>query len=222
MQRLKWYLSIACVLAAGLLATGCGGSGSSGSTGSASTSSASSTSSTSDSSQSAEAGSKKATPGFGGNELAEYGVESSGEEREAASKVLKENLEARGSGNWAGQCATLAATVVKAIEKEGPAIGGPKGCAAKLGAEAKNVPPYVLADTLGEPIAALRVKGNSAYALYHGNDGKDYAMEMTLEGSVWKVGALTTIPLEPPPKEAPPKEPKSSPGSSEASGNAKS
>lgn len=202
---------IGLALMVGLLAGGCGG----GSSDTGSSTSASNQSSDSGKS-SGEPSGKSPTPGFEDNELGEYGAEASSEEREAASAVLEENLEARGSGDYATQCATLAANIVKGIEKEGPALGGSTNCASKLGAEAKKVPPYILADTLGKPIAALRVKGTSAYALYHGNDGKDYAMKMTKEGGVWRVSSLTTIPLE-----APPKKPKSTSGSSKTPESAK-
>jgi len=43
-----------------------------------------------------------------------------------------------------------------------------------------------------EPIAALRVKGPVAYALYHGKAGKDYAMKMEIDQGKWKVAALLT------------------------------
>jgi len=64
----------------------------------------------------------------------------------------------------------------------------------------------IRADTLTGEIAALRVKGTQAYALYHGNDGNDYAVPMEMEGGSWKVGAI--IPTELPPAKSASKKPK--------------
>lgn len=50
-------------------------------------------------------------------------------------------------------------------------------------------------DTLTGEIAALRVKGNEGFALYHGNDGNDYEMPMEKEAGRWRVASIATLEL---------------------------
>jgi len=120
------------------------------------------------------------------------GKEGSVEEREAASKVLEESLQARAARDWAGQCATLVKSVVEGIEKAGTVLGGGGGCAQALEAQAAPAPPSTLANTMTGPIDAFRVVGGArGFALYHGTKGKDYVMPMLKEGSEWKVASLT-------------------------------
>lgn len=172
-------LSAALLLATGVLAiTGCGSSSSSTAAG--------------------EAGSSRPSTEFtakGGNDRpATFGVVASEEEREAASEVLEMNLKARAAGDWATQCATLTQGSIEKLRADAPNIGGGKRCPGELKAAAEplSVSKAVRADTLTGSIAVLRVKGKKAYALYHGTEHKDYAMEMEKEGGEWKVARLAT------------------------------
>ena len=97
-------------------------------------------------------------------------------------------MSARSKGDYEIQCETLSAAAVEAAEKTGDS------CAETLEAEAKNAPPASLVNHL-EPIAALRIDGNRGVALYHANDGQDYAMPMELESGEWKVAATQPEPL---------------------------
>jgi hypothetical protein len=164
------------VLAMGAVA-GCGGS--------ASSSTESSTSSARGSTAPAAGFSKKAKP-------ASFGEEASEEERSQASETLERNMSARAAGNFEVQCETLAAPVVEAIEEGGSGAVGKKSCAETLESEAKKAPPGLLANNLVGPIAALRVKGNRGYAVYHGKENNDYAMRMEKENGEWKVAATLT------------------------------
>jgi hypothetical protein len=197
-MRLK-SASVASLLAiAAILVGGCGGDSDSSS--SSSTTADTTTASTSPDTHADPAsvetkpGGAKPTPGFKNAELAEYGKEAVPAEREAASKVLTENLVARETKDWAGQCASLTPTIVKGVEEEGPAIAG-GSCPERLEEESLGAPAIIFKNTLTGPIAALRVEGNSGYALYHGNDGKDWAMPMKKESDGWKVDSLTSFPL---------------------------
>lgn len=121
----------------------------------------------------------------------DYGKEASLAEREAASVVLAKNLEARESKDFATQCATLN---LKTVEGLSTAKKGDPGalCPKELEAVAK---PFAQTkatreDTFKPPLAALRVKGNTAYALFHGTNGTDYAFLMEKEDGQWKVGSL--------------------------------
>jgi hypothetical protein len=168
---------IAIVVAAAAALAGCGGSSSSEGT----------------SATEAEPSAQFRTKGGGKEQTANFGSEASEAEREAASAVLEENLEARAERDWAGQCASLAAPVVKVIEENAKLLPGKVTCARQLQQEAYKVPKQYLADTLEGHIDAFRVKGNEGYALFHGTDGVNYAMLMTKEGGEWKVASLTTI-----------------------------
>jgi hypothetical protein len=172
------FVLIAAVLMAAL-AVGCGGSDSS------------SSSEASDGGSSAEfikSGSK--------NVAAKFGKEAGDAEREAASQVLEGNLQARAAGNWAAQCSSLSAAVQKELEVSPTVVGtgNPVSCAKSLETQAKpeSATKEVRANTMTGPVAVLRVKGNKAFALYHGTQGKDYAIPMSKEAGVWKVGSVLT------------------------------
>jgi hypothetical protein len=128
------------------------------------------------------------------NTIVKFGQEADDAEREAASSVLEENLQARANGDWAAQCASLTATAIKQVEEGGAALGTKGDCSKKLEAQAQPVSETkaIRANTMTGPVAALRVEGIKAYALYHGTEGIDYAMPMTREGDEWKVDSLVT------------------------------
>lgn len=129
------------------------------------------------------------------NGPATFGEPADQEELEAAARVLEVNLEARAAGEWAKQCATLSLDAIGKVEADAPNFGGGKGCASGLGAEAKPLAQTKSsrANTLTGPVAALRVKGNRGYLLYHGPKHRDYAMPMAKEDGEWKVGRVSTI-----------------------------
>jgi hypothetical protein len=134
----------------------------------------------------------------GENEPSRYGAEAGVGVREAASRVLALNLRARASADWRGQCASLSPKAVKKVEKEDLLIGIAEGCVAavKLAAEPLSASAKARTDALAGAIDVLRVLRSSAYALYHGSDGKDYTMPMEKADGRWTVGALaaTEIP----------------------------
>jgi hypothetical protein len=131
------------------------------------------------------------------NKIATFGEEADSDEREAASEVLVENFEARETGEWAEQCSSLTAGRLKKIE-ENSLLGKGASCAENIKAFAEPLPESKEAreNTLEGPIDALRIKGDRAYALYHGKGSKDYAMPMRLEDGEWKVGSLTTTEIK--------------------------
>ena len=151
-------------------AVGCGGSGSS-----------------ADSTSGPEASASFFNPG-GKNRVPKFGEEAEEDEREAASDVLEENLQARADGEWATQCDTLTTARVTNVKEAG---GGSCASALKGQALPLSESKAVRANTMDGPIDALRVEGNRGFALYHGKNGKDYAMPMKKEDDEWKVSSLT-------------------------------
>lgn len=128
--------------------------------------------------------------------VATFGTEAGEDERDEASTVLAVNLRARQSGNFAKQCATLGKRGLESVLDDAKSAGakGVRSCTAALKqlAEPLSASKAARKDTLSGSIAAFRMKGAEAYALYHGSDGKDYAMPMEREDGSWKVGAIVT------------------------------
>ncbi len=139
--------------------------------------------------------------------MATFGEEAEATVRGEASSVLAENLTARQAADFKTQCATLGKRGLEAVLGEGKKAADRSKCAVTLKklAEPLSGSKEVRADNLGGEIAALRIKADQAYALYHGTDGKDWAMPMELEGGSWKVGAIVAIEL---PKTKPQAKPK--------------
>jgi hypothetical protein len=154
-------------------------------------------SSSSSDSNAGEAEASKAFHNPKGKEIVNFGEEASSEEREAASAVLEENYEARAAADWAGQCSSLTKGERKRLEEAEAYRNVGKGCTEALKYAAAPAPATkaVRENTLTGPIDALRVKGDQAWALYHGKGGKDYAMPMEKEGNEWKVNNTTTTEL---------------------------
>jgi hypothetical protein len=169
------------------LVAGCGGGSSDSSSGSSS--------STASADSSGEASTQFVRPGKK-NEIATFGEESNTAEREAASSVLEENLQAREVGDWAAQCSSLSAAAIREVEKKASVLSG-KGCANALESLAQPIAKSkpLRTNTMSGPVAALRVKGNKAFALYHGTNKVDYVMPLSKEGGEWKVASLVTQPI---------------------------
>jgi hypothetical protein len=162
------------LLCLGLLAVGCGGG----------------SSSTSSSGSEAEPSAQFLKP-KGKNTIAEFGEESTVEEREAAGAIVVKSLEARESGDWAAQCETLDQKGIEEI----PGAKSHENCPKLLKVFASPLPSTkeIRKDRLSGSIAAFRVKGDQGYALFHGNNGKNYAIPLEKEAGSWKLSAVNTI-----------------------------
>jgi hypothetical protein len=183
-QRVGFLLAFVCL---GLIVMGCGGGASS------SSSSASVSGSTIADANEGSEPSAQFLEDTGGGKYAAFGAEASSQEREAANLVVRKNLKARADANFRIQCETLSLktvtiTVRVKSRQECPAV-------LKRSAEPLSRSKKVREDTLDGSIAALRVKGDNGYALYHGNDGKDWAVPLEKEHGSWKVTALVMIEL---------------------------
>ena len=181
-RKYKIQLSLIAIFAAvALTAAGCGSSGSS----------SPETSSTSEPSAAA-------TPFKGQPQIVKFGKPAPASDREAASAVLAENLEAREAGDFATQCASL--TVATQEEVVGPPNPSKRTgeCSKQLEELAKplKTTEEIRANTFDGSIDELRMQGSNAYALYHGTDGKNYAMPLELQGGAWKVGSIVTTEIE--------------------------
>jgi ABC-type phosphate transport system substrate-binding protein len=126
----------------------------------------------------------------GSNTIAEFGKEAAAAEREEANVVVTKSLKARQAADFKTQCETLSIGGIKGI----PGAENRKGCPAALKTTATplSASKEARTDTLDGPIVALRVKGKDGYALYHGNDGQDYAVPLEKENGAWMVGSVNT------------------------------
>jgi hypothetical protein len=132
------------------------------------------------------------------SKIPKFGEEAVTAEREAASEVLERNLEARETGDWETQCATLTVGAVKKVEEEFSFFASKSDCVRSLTAASTPLSSSeaARANTMTGPIDALRTKGDRAFALYHGTQGKDYAMPMEMEDGEWKVDDVVTEELK--------------------------
>ncbi len=131
----------------------------------------------------------------GDNSIPDYGSEAPPSERERAATALAAFLRARANGEWAAACTYLAATTRTQFER---LLGGPKakagGCARVLAELSKSTAAHAETLTLTAGVAALRIKGASAFALFHGPKGSKYVMPMRSEGGAWKMSQLEPLP----------------------------
>jgi hypothetical protein len=131
----------------------------------------------------------------GDNSIPTYGIESSASRRTQAESDLRSYLEARTVGDWGAACAQMAATVQKQLALLAQASGGKQAsCAAAYAKLAAKIP-AAAAGT--DPLSALRVKGDKAFALFYGPRRQKYMMPMVSEGGAWKVNQLEPIPYPP-------------------------
>jgi hypothetical protein len=156
--------------------------------------------STSSSSSSSSGGSGGGAAGFratsGDNSIPNYGSEAPPSERERATAALAGFLRARASGEWPKACTYLAVATRTQLER---LLGGAKaktgGCAQVLAQLSKDsAASHAETLTLAGGVAALRIKGTSAFALFHGPKGSKYVMPMRNEGGAWKMSQLAPLP----------------------------
>lgn len=133
----------------------------------------------------------------GQNKWATFGIVASDDEREAASKVLEENLRAREAGEWEAQCSSLSRRAMEGLGRAAETKASIKACAKALKgfAEPLNASVKVRKDNLRGEIDVLRVEGRNGVALFHGPDDKNYGMSMEKENGEWKVSSVMTAEL---------------------------
>lgn len=129
----------------------------------------------------------------GDNSIQESGVEASASEREQAAAVLHEYLDQRAAGHWGAACEYMAATLIVLLEHAiamSPRSNKPEGCPAMLAAMSGAAPPRLLDELAEVDVGSLRRSGEQGFLLYHGPEGKGYAIQVVMEGGAWKVATL--------------------------------
>jgi hypothetical protein len=131
----------------------------------------------------------------GDNSVPTYGSESSASQRGQAEAALRAYLAARARGEWSAACAHMGSAVRGQVELLAKAATGKaRGCAEADAMLSARVPAAARANVLSGPLAALRVKGDKAFALFYGPHAQQYMMPMAREGGTWKVNQLDPIP----------------------------
>jgi hypothetical protein len=133
--------------------------------------------------------------GQGDNSIPTYGSEASGSESAAAEATLSGYLAARAEGDWASACSLMSASVAKQLALLAGEAGAAKpSCADAYAKLSERVPASQRVSPLTGGLAALRVEGDKAFALFYGPHEQQYMMPMVSEGAAWKVNQLEPIP----------------------------
>jgi hypothetical protein len=128
----------------------------------------------------------------GDNSIPDYGGEAPTAERRRATAALTAFLHARASSDWSRACTYLSASTRKQIEVFGRSSKGRASCGTILATLSRSST-TAGEDTITNGIAALRIKGDAAFALFHGLHGSKYVMPMRNEGGAWKMGELAPL-----------------------------
>ena len=126
------------------------------------------------------------------NSIPEYGSEAASSEVARAQAALSAYLVARAGAKWGRACTYLSASARANLQRYAGPSKGKASCAKLLAALSGSAAARV--DTLTGGLAALRVKGEKGFALYHGPHAQKYVMPMAAQGGAWKVTQLTPIP----------------------------
>ncbi len=130
----------------------------------------------------------------GDNSIPEYGSEAPSSEQTEATASLRAYLEARAGGDWAGACAHMGTPVRRQLELLGKGSKGKSvDCEEAFVTLSKFGSASERANTLSGPLAAFRVKGDKAFALFYGPHNQQYMMPMVSEGGSWKVNQIGPV-----------------------------
>lgn len=133
----------------------------------------------------------------GDNSIPDFGEEARVSERQRATMALVAFLRARSEHDWSKVCLDLAVPVRKQLEgfAKSP-TAKTHGCApilARLSASGQTTTSTQNLN-IGAGIAAFRIKGKMAFALFHGPNGSKYVMPMFSGRGKWKMTQLAPIP----------------------------
>ena len=141
--------------------------------------------------------SSRGTTGFrvprGDNSIPDFGQEANATQRRLALNQLTAFMRARAKGEWSKACDHLASPTRQQLESFAKSSGStPNGCglafaALMSGHEAERL------DTLTNGVAALRIKGKTAFALFYGPNAEKYVMPMQNEDGAWKMTQIAPL-----------------------------
>ncbi|MGA8745400.1 MAG: hypothetical protein WB507_06025 [Solirubrobacterales bacterium] len=133
----------------------------------------------------------------GDNSIPDYGSEAPASKRADVTAALRSYLLARAAGRWSAACSYMGAAVrnqAEVLAGELANAGRRRSCLSAYAKLAARVSKAQRANPLGGGLAALRVKGEKAFALFYGPHDQKYMIPMVHEGGAWKVNQLDPIP----------------------------
>jgi hypothetical protein len=131
----------------------------------------------------------------GDNSIPTYGSQGSAAQQSEAEAALSSYLQARAAGEWSSACAQMAATVQKQLALlSGATQANSASCADAYAKLSERVTASQRVSPLSGGLAALRVKGDKAFALFYGPHEQQYMMPMVSEEGAWKVNQIEPIP----------------------------
>jgi hypothetical protein len=130
----------------------------------------------------------------GDNAVQFFGKEASPAEREEASRVIHAWMRARVAEDWKKDCKYLSAGYTKTLTEDAKSVSNGKATTcpqtlAFFGDEASGPS----GNTLTGPVDSLRVRGNRAFAQWHGPHQIDWVLPMRIEDGAWKVESAGPI-----------------------------
>ncbi len=130
----------------------------------------------------------------GDNAVQTFGPEASPAEREAASRVIHAWMRARVAEDWGSDCSFLSEFYIRALVRDATSVSNGKvtNCPQALnyfGEQASGTS----GNTLTGPIDSLVVRGNRAFAQWHGPNQIDWVLPMRNEAGSWKIEVASPV-----------------------------
>jgi hypothetical protein len=127
-----------------------------------------------------------------------YGAAAGGANETAVSGAVHFFLTAMADRDFKGMCTALAKSNREQLAKFAGGKGGSRGCAAALG---KLLNPSVTSEARAAAdasITSVRIKGDTAFAIFTPKGGSESYLVMKREGGAWRaIGVTPGTPLEP-------------------------
>lgn len=131
----------------------------------------------------------------GENSIPDFGREAHPSEQKQAAAALAAFLHAGVKHAWSKVCGYLTRPLRRQMEKFAKGSkGAAAGCGPVVAALMATYAAHSGAATPTADIAALRVEGDTAFALFYGQDASKYVMPMRNEGGAWKMSQLAPLP----------------------------
>jgi hypothetical protein len=167
--------------------------------GSSSSSTAASTTTTKSESGSDGGSGTSAAGTSGDSSIQRYGAAAEGSEKASVTAAVHGFLGAMAAGDYAGMCTDLAASNREQLEAFGQGEGSPSaGCAAALKTLLSPGVAKEARAAAAAPITSVRIKGDTAFAIFTPKGGSASYLVVKREGDSWKSISVTPgTPLEP-------------------------
>ena len=131
----------------------------------------------------------------GDNSIQEFGEEGDESELAEAAEAVHDFYVARATGDWAGACSRMSASLREQLEQLASKSSGVRGCAPFLEAFTSPLSAAAWREITTVDAASLRHEGEQAFLIYTGAHETVYAMPLKEEDGTWRVTALSATTL---------------------------